>query len=98
VAKKKDSVVMSRETIIRLKLVCKNSALGAEVPNSKSIMPEIKYTPRMERLLKTGYMLIDKKPVHNILAKDKGIIKSYPKGKALDLMPDWAIFIFERKV
>jgi len=45
-----------------------------------------------------GYMLIDKRPVHMATAKYHGIIKSYQKGHVLDLMPDWAIYIFERKV
>ena len=61
-------------------------------------MPEIKWTPRMERLMKAGYMLIDKKPVHLAVAKHHGIIKSYPKGYAFDFLPDWAIFIFERNI
>jgi len=97
--KKKNSVVMSRKTILRLELLCKNSELGTEVPSKfEGFMAKIKWTPRTERLMKIGYMLIDKKPAHMSTAKYHGIIKSYPKGHALDFLPDWAIYVFERKI
>ena len=95
--KKKDYLVLSRETIIRLRVLCKLSAMAHEKPGSKGIIVPLEYTPRMKRLLKMGYRLIDKRPAQYLLMKNFGMIKSFPKGKALDLMPDWAIFIFERK-
>ena len=76
----KDEKFLSGDKIYRIKMVCRK---GSAMKSCKD-------------LLKERFCIVNSAPVHRILAKHAGIVKTCPTGKSLDILPDWLLITMER--